>query len=84
MDANTVRQLIESSLREADASVAVAVEGAGNHYDITVVSTLFEDQRPGKRQQTVYAALRQVIANSSVHAVNIRGLTPGEADRRDT
>jgi acid stress-induced BolA-like protein IbaG/YrbA len=82
MDAHAVKALIETSLRESDGDVSVSVEGAGSHYDVTVVSTLFADQRAVKRQQTVYAALREVIADGSVHAVNIRAMTPDEWDSR--
>jgi len=82
MEAKAVKELIEVSLREDDAAVSVSVEGAGSHYEITVVSKLFDGQRAVKRQQTVYAALREVIADGRVHAVNIRAMTPDERDSR--
>ena len=56
----------------------VAVEGAGANYDITVVSDDFAGMRPVKKQQAVYAALRDAIASGSIHAVNIRTFTRDE------
>ena len=56
----------------------VAVEGAGANYDITVISDDFAGMRPVKKQQAVYAALRDAIASGSIHAVNIRTFTRDE------
>ena len=55
---------------------------AGANYDITVVSDVFEGMRPVKKQQTVYAALRDAIAAGSIHAVNIRTFTRDEWEAR--
>ncbi|EAQ99003.1 BolA family protein [Congregibacter litoralis] len=74
MDAKTV----EAMVREALVDATVSVEGAGANYDITVVSDAFADMRAVRRQQTVYAAINQAIASGSIHAVNIRALTPAE------
>ena len=74
MDATTV----EAMVRDAIAGAEVSVEGSGANYDITVVSDVFDGMRPVKKQQTVYAALGEAIASGSIHAVNIRTLTPEE------
>ena len=76
MDSQTVKQLVSESIEGAE----VLVEGAGSNYDITVVSPIFAGMRPVKKQQTVYAALSEAIADGSIHAVNIRTLTPEERD----
>ena len=36
--------------------------------------------RPVRRQQLVYAAVNELIRDGSVHAVNIKALTPDEAE----
>ena len=54
------------------------MQGEGNHYDITVIGSVFEGLRPVKKQQLVYAALSENIADGSIHAVNIRTFTPEE------
>ncbi|MEM6775044.1 MAG: BolA/IbaG family iron-sulfur metabolism protein [Pseudomonadota bacterium] len=59
------------------------MDGAGANYNITVVSDVFTDQRPVKRQQTVYAALREAIAAGTIHAVNIHTYTRDEWSARD-
>ncbi len=74
MDAATVTALLEAHLEGCQ----IQVEGAGNRYDITVIGDLFEGKRPVQRQQLVYAALNEQIANGSIHAVNIRTFTPAQ------
>lgn len=74
MDAAEVTRLVQAALPEAQ----VSVDGSGNRYDITVVSDVFVDMRPVKKQQTVYAALNAQIAAGTIHAVNIRTFTRDE------
>ena len=74
MDAATVKALLQSHLKGCDFQV----QGEGNHYDITVIGDVFEGLRPVNKQQLVYAALSENIADGSIHAVNIRTYTPGE------
>ena len=74
MDAATVKALLQSHLKDCEFQV----QGEGNHYDITAVGALFDGLRPVKKQQLVYAALSEHIADGSIHAVNIRTYTPGE------
>ena len=79
MDAKTVEALVSEAIDGAQ----VNVEGAGANYDITVISDVFADMRPVKKQQTVYAALNAAIASGSIHAVNIRTYTPAEWDAQN-
>lgn len=72
MDAATVTALLEAHLEGCQ----IQVEGEGNRYDVTVIGQIFEGKRPVQRQQLVYAALNEQIANGSIHAVNIRTFTP--------
>jgi acid stress-induced BolA-like protein IbaG/YrbA len=74
VDAKTVEAMVAEVLEGAK----VTVEGSGSNYDITVVSDIFAGMRPVKKQQTVYAALTQTIADGHIHAVNIRTFTPDE------
>jgi acid stress-induced BolA-like protein IbaG/YrbA len=76
VDAATVETMVREALQDAD----VSVEGSGSNYSITVISDVFADMRAVKRQQTVYAALSDAIASGSIHAVNIRALTPAERE----
>jgi len=74
MDAGTVKSLLESHL----AGCEFRVQGEGSNYDIEAIGDIFEGLRPVKKQQLVYAALSQHIADGSIHAVNIRTYTPAE------
>jgi len=80
MDAATVRALVQAELQGCQ----VEVQGEGANYDITVIGDVFEGLRPVKKQQMVYAALGEQIADGRIHAVNIRTFTPdqwqGQAD----
>ena len=74
MDAATVRALVQAELQGCQ----VEVQGEGANYDITVIGDVFEGLRPVKKQQMVYAALGEQIADGSIHAVNMRTYTPEE------
>ncbi len=56
------------------AQVFVALEGG--HVNITVISAEFEGLRPIARQQRVYGPLAGLIADGTLHAVNISAQTP--------
>ncbi|MGB2255138.1 MAG: BolA family protein, partial [Spongiibacter marinus] len=66
-------------LREHFADGVFEVSGEGNHYDVQVISDAFAGLRPVKRQQLVYAAVNDWIKDGSLHAINIKALTPAEA-----
>ncbi len=74
MDAATVQKLLDKQLQGCEFQV----QGEGANYDITVIGDLFEGLRPVKKQQLVYAALNEEIAQGNIHAVNIRTYTPAE------
>jgi acid stress-induced BolA-like protein IbaG/YrbA len=74
MDAATVRELLQNHLKDCEFHVS----GEGSHYNITAIGAVFEGLRPVRKQQLVYGALSDCIADGSVHAVNIRTFTPAE------
>jgi acid stress-induced BolA-like protein IbaG/YrbA len=74
MDAATVKALLQAHLDDCEFQV----QGEGNHYDILAIGSVFDGLRPVKKQQLVYAALSEQIADGSIHAVNIRTYTPAE------
>jgi len=71
MDATVVKNLLQSHLPD----IEFRVRGEGANYDIDAIGEVFDDMRPVKKQQLVYAALSDHIANGSIHAVNIRTYT---------
>jgi acid stress-induced BolA-like protein IbaG/YrbA len=74
MDAAAVKELLQSHMQECEFHV----QGEGSHYDIAAIGDVFEGMRPVKKQQLVYGALKDHIADGSIHAVNIRTFTPAE------
>ncbi len=78
MDAATVTDLLQAHLKDCEFQV----QGEGNHYDIVAIGEVFEGLRPVKKQQLVYAALSDQIADGTIHAVNIRTFTPAEWQAR--
>ena len=77
-----IDQWIEQVLKEALSAEQVLVGGDGRHYEIIVVSAQFEGQRTVKKQQMVYAALNEKIADGTIHAVMMQTLTPAEWQAR--
>ena len=70
-----VRKLLAAGI---DAE-KIQVDGEdGRHFDVLIVSKVFEGLRPVKKQQLVYALLNDKIADGSLHAINMRTLTPAE------
>lgn len=78
MDSATVKALLEAHLPQCRFNV----EGAGANYDIEAIGDAFEGLRPVQKQQLVYAALSDNIADGSIHAVNIRTYTTSEWQAR--
>ena len=78
MDTATVKMLLQNYMQDCEFHV----QGDGSHYDIAAIGTVFEGLRPVKKQQLIYAALKDQIADGSIHAVNIRTYTPAEWQAR--
>lgn len=74
MDAAMVKVLLQTHMDDCEFHV----QGEGANYDITAIGAVFEGLRPVKKQQLVYAALSDHIADGSIHAVNIRTFTPSQ------
>lgn len=75
MHPDNVKELLVSRLENASE---ILVQGDGYKYEVTVVSEAFEGMSPVKKQQLVYAALNEEIADGSIHAVTIKTFTPAQ------
>lgn len=75
MHPDNVKELLVSRLENA---AEILVQGDGYKYEVTVVSEAFEGMSPVKKQQLVYAALNDEIADGSIHAVTIKTFTPAQ------
>lgn len=74
MTTDELKQRVEAKM--PDAQIEVTTDGY--YFNITAVSESFSDKRPVQRQQMVYAGLTDIIADGSLHAVNIQTFTPEE------
>jgi acid stress-induced BolA-like protein IbaG/YrbA len=72
MEISAIHNLVVNHLPGA----TVEVSGDGRHFDILVISEAFAGLMPVKKQQLVYGALNDAIADGSLHAVNIKTYTP--------
>ena len=55
----------------------IAVEGDGQHFFATIVSSAFDGKRPIARHQLVYAVLGDRM-KAEIHALSMKTLTPAE------
>lgn len=76
MNADTIRDLIESGLPGARAQVR---GDDGVHFEATVVCAGFAGKLPLARHRMVYATLGERMGGE-IHALQIRTLTPDEAN----
>jgi acid stress-induced BolA-like protein IbaG/YrbA len=74
VEAGEIQALLQSHIPDSDAQVQVD----GSHVNVLVVSAQFEGLNTLKRQQLVYGALNQAIADGRIHAVNMKTFTPTE------
>jgi acid stress-induced BolA-like protein IbaG/YrbA len=68
---------IQSYIQQGIACSHLVVEGDGQHFYATVVSSEFEGKRLIQRHQLVYAALGDRM-KAEVHALSIKAFTPAE------
>lgn len=72
MDSETIRQLIEQGLTDAQVQVA----GDGRHFQALIVSPDFDGETLLRRHRMVYALLESHIESDVLHAISMRTLTP--------
>lgn len=75
LDISDLAARVRNTIKDAD----VVVDTDGYYYNFKVVSGSFDGLNQVKRQQMVYAALNDLIADGSLHAVNIKTQTPDES-----
>jgi acid stress-induced BolA-like protein IbaG/YrbA len=60
-----------------DAQVQVQdLTGGGDHYQVTVISSLFEGKGLVQQHQLVYGAVRQAMSSEAIHALALKTYTP--------
>ena len=75
MHPQAIKQLLETHLADTTAFI----EGEdGRHYSAIVISPLFAGKNRVQKQQLVYTALGNHIADGTIHAISIKTFTPDE------
>ena len=77
MDADTIRNLIETGLPGARADVQ---GDDGVHFEAVVISDAFAGKLPLARHRMVYATLGERMGGE-IHALQLKTMTPAEAAR---
>jgi acid stress-induced BolA-like protein IbaG/YrbA len=72
-----VEAMIKSGLPDAQVQVQ-DLTGGGDHYQVTVVSSLFEGKRRVQQHQLVYGAVKQAMDSEAIHALALNTFTPEE------
>ena len=70
-----VKSAILCSLPDAQITVE-DLTGGGNHLQVSVVSSLFTGISRIRQHQLVYSALREHLANETIHALAINTSVP--------
>jgi acid stress-induced BolA-like protein IbaG/YrbA len=70
-----VQSMIRTGLPDAEVQVQ-DLTGGGDHYQVVVVSTLFEGKTLVQRHQLVYRALQQAMSSEAIHALTMKTYTP--------
>lgn len=52
--------------------------GTSDHFEVSVISEVFEGKSPIARHRLVYSALGEWVQSGAIHALSIRAFTPSE------
>jgi acid stress-induced BolA-like protein IbaG/YrbA len=73
--AEEVRQVVP------DAEVEVTdLHGSGDHFHVRVISPSYEGMRPLQRQRPILSFFKPHIASNAVHALDLKCMTPEQAE----
>ncbi len=70
-----VEAMIKGELPDAQVQVQ-DLTGGGDHYQVTVVSSVFEGKGLVQQHQLVYGAVRQAMSTEAIHALAVKTYTP--------
>ncbi|MBD35859.1 MAG: hypothetical protein CL512_03745 [Actinobacteria bacterium] len=65
-----------------DATVeATDLHGSGDHFHVRVISSSYEGMRPLQRQRPILNHFKPFIAQNIVHALDLKCMTPEQAEK---
>jgi acid stress-induced BolA-like protein IbaG/YrbA len=77
MQADDVKKMIEAGIPSAQ----VQVQGDGDHFEATVISSAFEGKSMVQQHQMVYGSLGNAL-EGAVHALALRTFTPEQWEKQ--
>jgi acid stress-induced BolA-like protein IbaG/YrbA len=69
---------IEKQFKDLEDVSYVKVDGDGYHYQLTIVSDVFQGKSKVAKQQWVYSYLKEFISAGKLHAINMKIYTNEE------
>jgi acid stress-induced BolA-like protein IbaG/YrbA len=78
---------ITSTLERALPGSTIQVRdltGGGDHFQVVIVSSLFEGKGLVDQHQMVHAALREALGSERIHALALKTYTPDQWERLGT
>lgn len=70
-----IEVMIKAQLPDAQVQVN-DLNGGGDHYQVTVVSSQFAGKGLVQQHQLVYGAVRQAMSTEAIHALSLKTYTP--------
>jgi acid stress-induced BolA-like protein IbaG/YrbA len=70
-----VEAMIKAQIPDAQVQVQ-DLTGGGDHYQVTVISSVFEGKGLVQQHQLVYGAVRQAMSSEAIHALALKTYTP--------
>lgn len=70
-----VQQLIQAGLPDAQVQVQ-DLTGGGDHYQVTVVSSVFAGKSLVQQHRLVYGTINQAMETEQIHAFALKTYTP--------
>tara|TARA_B100001758_G_C18156098_1_gene476680 strand:+ start:194 stop:520 length:327 start_codon:yes stop_codon:yes gene_type:complete len=57
------------------------LHGSGDHFHVRVISESYDGVRPLQRQRPILSHFKQFIAQNTVHALDLKCMTPAQAEQ---
>ena len=80
MDANLIKQIISSYIDNAKVNI-IDTNGTGDHFNILVISDVFNNMTLIKRHKLIHQCLKKYI-NNEIHAIQLKTLTTREYEKK--
>ena len=79
---NISHQQIIEKFKAIPEVETVFVDGDGHHYQVTIISDLFNQQSKIQRQKWVYSVLHDWIRAGQLHAIEMKTWTKSEWEKQ--